>query len=570
MTLPYDLRRHYQCAFDLKPNGNANEIWPAVVGTVREWVRQALHRQTANWSTGPITIARIWNGGEWRYPRHPRVSVTVDQEAGNGSKDRPQFWSLRLKHPCADHPFRSWQTDVGVVAGPNGACRVSSKTAYFFSTTFIGEEPPSPVPAAPVLIRQLLSATRYNGWAGATRLRAEPTPVLVGHGDRFVHEMKEKGRACPLVYISRRRLDNETIVNPGLLSRALAGLATVMVAASKTVDEELEYLLPTKLYCGNGVLRIYLPGVDFNADGESARHRFFVLEHPDEQSSQQVFDVITRSLVRGALTYQRNEVTSLEDVVARRNEIRLAELRQGGSGEEIEMLDLFAANIERLEAEKRQVQKELDAFLSEYDGLENELNNWKSSAKKLEDDLRQSEFIRKEFEERLASIKANAKPTAGRKMAADEFATLPEDLADVVRRIASLHEGKIAFTDRAFKTSSGPGMKQFRTQIKDIWKLFVEMATTLRDLFRRKGGQVERGFQDKTGFELALTEGKNTKHDRDLVKLRKDWFDGQPIDVNPHVKCREFRVYFAFDHQREIIIVSHLGHLDTAGTRRMT
>jgi hypothetical protein len=70
-----------------------------------------------------------------------------------------------------------------------------------------------------------------------------------------------------------------------------------------------------------------------------------------------------------------------------------------------------------------------------------------------------------------------------------------------------------------------------------------------------------------------MTEGEKTKEDAALMRLRKDVYDGVEIDITPHVKADKdtTRAYF-YPFRKgntKLIVVGFIGHLKTAGTRRM-
>jgi len=69
-----------------------------------------------------------------------------------------------------------------------------------------------------------------------------------------------------------------------------------------------------------------------------------------------------------------------------------------------------------------------------------------------------------------------------------------------------------------------------------------------------------------------MTEGEMTKNDNKLMRLRSDIYNGAEIDITPHVRFDKdtTRAYFCPYRSGEtrIIVVGHIGHLKTAGTRR--
>jgi hypothetical protein len=95
-----------------------------------------------------------------------------------------------------------------------------------------------------------------------------------------------------------------------------------------------------------------------------------------------------------------------------------------------------------------------------------------------------------------------------------------------------------------------------------------------------RGGDIadlER-FASESGFELAMSEGKQTHNNRTLMKLRDVVINGQEFRCEAHFKDgrggtdSQFRVYFCIDRTGQVarIIIGHVGpHLETDGTRRM-
>ena len=81
-------------------------------------------------------------------------------------------------------------------------------------------------------------------------------------------------------------------------------------------------------------------------------------------------------------------------------------------------------------------------------------------------------------------------------------------------------------------------------------------------------------FTQKTGFELAWTETKQTKRDNKLMALRRIGYRGQQVDITPHVKWGNkppkcLRVHFWVDRDGTQLVIGHCGdHLNTYGTHR--
>jgi len=76
--------------------------------------------------------------------------------------------------------------------------------------------------------------------------------------------------------------------------------------------------------------------------------------------------------------------------------------------------------------------------------------------------------------------------------------------------------------------------------------------------------ELERAFKDATGYDLAMSEGKMTKDDSKLMRLRRLQHGGEEYDITPHVKHgtqepKLVRIHFAFDASGKKIVIGHIG-----------
>jgi hypothetical protein len=86
---------------------------------------------------------------------------------------------------------------------------------------------------------------------------------------------------------------------------------------------------------------------------------------------------------------------------------------------------------------------------------------------------------------------------------------------------------------------------------------------------------LEGKFKAKSGYDLAMSEGKMTKDDSKLMRLRELQYNGKEIDITPHVKHGNYepklvRIHFAFDDGSKKIIVGHIGrHIPNYTSKKM-
>jgi hypothetical protein len=91
-------------------------------------------------------------------------------------------------------------------------------------------------------------------------------------------------------------------------------------------------------------------------------------------------------------------------------------------------------------------------------------------------------------------------------------------------------------------------------------------------LFEKRHDDFAKEFERVSTFELAMTEGEQTKNQKKMMKEREDIFRGKNIDITPHVKLfsdgQYARIYFHIDNVNRLLIIGFFGHLTTAGTAK--
>jgi hypothetical protein len=377
--------------------------------------------------------------------------------------------------------------------------------------------------------------------------------LRVGEGHLFAELIANSERTCPVVLLSQIYCDQGSAIDSAKLARLLAGTAIVFQSESSEVDTELEYVLGKRFSCWNGMVRIYVPGLSFDRQGDEKRHRFILKREIDSSGPDAIIESIVRCIARRS-TRPKGVLIPL-DVEAISRQRRLVQLRtQRRSTSDDELIQLLEEN-ETLRIEKAKIED--DNLL-----LEDRIDS-------LEDDVRRLEYDKDALKANLAQTNVVADQSKLLPIL-EGVKELPRTLSEVVERIKTIHSERIAFTERAIKSARDTKCDDVPTAWRAIWA----MATILYDVFwKQEGGDKQKMFQDQSGFELAMTEGKLTNQDAKLMSLRKDIFKGREIDITPHVKFdrASARAYFCpfQENGTKLIVVGHIGgHLNTAGTRK--
>jgi hypothetical protein len=551
---------HQRCHFDVLPHSHPTSSWPEIIKTIRQWVVYAVQTEEK------LLGAWFFKGGDWFGAKSPRVSLRVVTEQGDGAIECPQFWTLRYEHPCREVTARQWRVDIGVTL-LSDRLRFSAATSYWLLSEYIGPEPEQPVPTAPSVVRSLLKGRGWSCMAGTERLSEKPRVIRVGDGQLLYERLVDLKRGCPVVVVSRNQADGNPVLDADSLAKTLAGSAVVYVADSPDVEEEWEYFLPKGFRCRNGMVRVYQPHVDFSSERDAKRHRYFSEEQIKEHTEARVREMIVRGITRRASAIGHSEVTSIEDVEARRRDNRLRELRRiADDKSKDEYIHLLEEDNNSLRSSADDLRSRLSAADAQIEDLQDKVEELDDQKRRLEYDLQAAACSRQAAEEGLRRAERQSQTLFSLKR-------LPSSVKEVAETIQQLFPAELVFTPRGLKSTEDRG----RDVVEVAWECLYAMATVLHPLLFDAPDEnidLERVFKEKTGFDLGMSEGRSTKRDKKFMKLRQDVFDGRTIEIIPHIKVgnkepRLLRVHFFVDNDERRIVIGHCGgHLDNFSTRR--
>ena len=146
---------------------------------------------------------------------------------------------------------------------------------------------------------------------------------------------------------------------------------------------------------------------------------------------------------------------------------------------------------------------------------------------------------------------------------------LPQDLPATLRLAERLYPDRLTFTDAARKAAAVAACQNVHV----AWRMLRSVATVLHDLYGTSKN-IQKDFEDRTGFQLALSESSATRADPALIRQRLVRYGSRLLFAEGHVKYgtkppQLLRIHYVFPVGSAQVIVSHVGdHLETAGTRR--
>lgn len=544
---------HYRTLFDISEIPASNNAWGNLITEIRRWINAKTSKEDKVYGTwfyrGNLGKPKLFR---------PSLKITAASNIGNGEENSPEYWAAKLEEADNEyHQIRRWTTDIGVSTIEHGKYRFSLIVSCSILPGFIGEEPPIPVPTTPKIVINFLTSQSWTACAGEERLSFEPSHLLVGNVPDFIEKLESPSRLCPIVYVSRDYNTNEPLVDVQKLAKLLAGNAVVYLAESSMLDKETEHFFPQDFRCWNGMIRVYQPKVDFSSDYDSGRHRYFKASDVECHTPEGVINMLVRGISRRPIQWKKSEITTLSDIVSKHTAHKIKELSK--SDQNISQKE-WVEELEKIYEENYKLRECNDKL--EYQVLELE--------EKLDEkgkELTRIDYEKLKLEESL-NIKKNSLSTLESKIGIiDNLCELPKNLIEVIELIEKIHSDRITFTEDAKKSAKEA------TWVSNhmAWQCLWSIATVLHDLFFESTEEqidIERAFKERTGFELAMTEGRQTRRDPKLLKQREIEYQGLRLNIEPHVKCgsrkpKLLRVYFSPHSESKKIIVGHCGnHLE--------
>ncbi len=526
---------HYQTSFRVNdPDGNGmKRIKAAVYG----WVaKKETDRVLKKDKSG------FFFRCNWTNLYSTRSDLCTDSFLSDGG----DAWALRYRE--IDKEFgrkRFWYSDVGLKKD-GATVIVSVRISYAWNAEDLSHEHQPPRPSVPVVVRYILQGNHVFSGRPEFRLLDKPISFKeAGMGKALCDFIQSPQRRYPLLVFNGN--SRPQLGEANKLARELAGKCLVAVIAENAeLAEEIRTFLPADYRIPFGHLRVFFP---FNERRNSpVRHRWYDIESDDYPDRR---EGVVNGLLRNHSLIEVGAVENVDEVRRLIAREELLKLKAGTPGQQ-KHLDEFLEEHARVAAERDSYKQEAAAYANEIDRLEAELGRL--------------EWRCKDYETRLGAVTEQATDLS------KLMPSLPTNLEEVAHAATKFFQ-KLVITERALESARD------YSECKSIWEAW-EMLRHLNDTLHRlkfDEGQkdLERAFKNEAGYELAMSEGRNTKRDAKLMKLRILHFDGREYDITPHVKHmnnepKSVRIYFAFDEQRKKIVVGHIGrHIPNATTKTL-
>lgn len=482
------------------------------------------------------------------YYSHSLCRTSYCLQNGEDGASEVSAWALRYNHVDAELTGqRIWHTDIAIRKVRSGVCVLNAAVAYEKDKYVLTENTnaSTPQPNVPNFIAKLVEHED---------LQVSPDPdftfcftkkdMLIG-----VDTAEEVRLLYSWVCSSMRRCavvmcyGNQTRGMAKYFHNHLLGKALVIhLEQNREVASIMEDIDSTHIVFPNHI-RVLYP-----LDGSlcmEKKNRWFHVDNIFEKNTE-----IVRNLLATFELRNRDAVRTIEDVA---HMVTLARYRK-------QLNDKSAAEASQVsESEEKSL---LNKLLSE-------------EVARLEKDLESSKANLQYEQQRSMSMDIDLKKLKGQsKRIRFDMADLPYpgNMKELLKYYSKLFEDRIIVHDEAYDRAED--FTETR-HLDKAWQMLKALAVDLYDMKFELGQVNEAYFANMTNFELSMTEGKETKKNSRLMKLRELHYNGKVYDITPHLKWgtkgqKLIRIYFSFIlDERKILIGWAGGHMDNSSTRKL-
>ena len=553
----------FKAKFHICTEGDEKEdlLWKLVLG-IRFWITRKLNRP----GCPPVieSSMRKWtafkNGSKF-YDLELLNRVYAESAFHRAEEDPAKIsWACKIvEKPEVESGYapREWITEIGYQADTCTSAEISYVVTFSDQPGFIGFCQPVPQASIPKVIKALLRDPKMKCSIGPNQLSYDPIKLKPGDFPDFEAMLFHPEREVPVIYLSPQSSEEEEeqtrlLIDPQKLADHVTANALVYYSDSLDFTREMNYLGNNNYLCSGGAIRVYFPRIDTGDAGDPRRHRFLAARFIEEHGEEKIIDILRRALAQDVHFYE--SLFRVDDCrVLIEDDLRkakIAQIKTQSQGEVRAAEEL----IEEAAEERKEAERKIRKLRDENDQLKAELHNFKVRVEML-----------KERSEKYSELEAATQGVRG-------IAAYPNTPQAIAKYFETVHPDRIVFTERAYRS-----MDECSTKSEVLWEAFYHIAVDLYDRLKRNPATAFSDFKADTGWDCSRGEGAQTHADSKFMRQRIDKYNGQEIDIEPHVKNgiqendpKFVRIHFAYDpNVTDKIIIGHCGkHLDNYSTRR--
>lgn len=540
---------------------NDDLLWKLILD-IRSWITKKLNRPGCH----PVIESSLhkWTffkkGGKF-YDLEPLNRVYAES-VFHQAEDEPSkiSWACKIvEKPEVESGYapREWITEIGYQADTNTSAEISYVVTFSDQAGFIGFCQPVPQASIPNVIKALLRDTKIKCSIGPNQLSYDPIKLKPGDFPTFEKVLFNPDREVPVIYLSPQSSDEEhkclrLLVDPQKLAENVTANALVYYSDSLDFTREMNYFGNSNYLCSGGAIRVYRPHIDVSDDSDPRHHRFIAAHFIEEHGEEKIIDILRRALAQDVHFYE--SLFRVDDcrflIENDHRKAKITQIKSQSQGEIRAAEEL----IDEAAAEREESERKVLKLLDENNQLKSEIHSFKVRVEML-----------KEQSEKYRELETATQGVRG-------IAVYPNTPQAIAKYFETVYPDRIVFTERAYRS-----MDECTTKSDVLWEAFYHIAVDLYNLLKRNPATAFTDFKDYTGWDCSRGEGAQTHADSKFMRQRIDKYNGQEIDIEPHVKNgsqesdpKFVRIHFAYDpNVADKIIVGHCGkHLDNYSTRK--
>lgn len=465
-------------------------------------------------------------------------------------------WGMHYRHRDQQHSrLRHWITDVTLRKIENKQIVMFVRVSYEKDkyVLFEDEDPMTlPSPSVPKFVRGLLSNKKLkvsldkNFTLPLQKVpfkadKVEAVNILFNWIDSYFRRY---------ILIVVNGVDGKLVIIDEL-QKALLG--KVMIVRLVMNSELRKYIDPldSKHYVKANHVRFFYP---------VARGGFLESPSYDIDKLPPIKDTLIKNILG---TYELHSSEAIQDISGIYQLVRMSDLRRRIHQKESEpdihspAEDSVADTIDKLRKENARLKEEADEFCRMVDQTERNADEEKESlSKELERLKKQLSKFKQGGSERERKI-----PSANEICSIVAKQGYPDTLVGILKFMRILFGERLIVTNEA--EESARKYDKFK-KLDKAWEMLTHLAMTLYEM-KYEGGTLNKNmFKQKSGYDLAMAEGRMTQRDSGLMNLRKIVYEGAEYDITPHIKWGNkepncLRLYFAFVEKEKKILIGHFG-----------
>ncbi len=561
-------RVHYKVHFDVVKRFNDVNLFDEFILIIHDWLDRKYREKIFFWNW-----QQIRRFGEFSANDHSvyAKSTSYTNETGllNWACKVDEFELSQYDGTESYHikkAPRIWTSEFGFQQISPDRATISFVVYYRDKPGFIGTVDDLPGRNVPGVVRNLLYHKKLDCFIGTDKLFTHELTINPGEGKALAEKIVSEERIVPyILLVPDDAQGGESIypVSARNISNNVMGNAMVYILGNVGVLEEMSYFVDRQYVPRKGEIMIYWP----MTSSSMQKCRYITATQASALGEEKIILIFRRVFSNDIRYTDSREMFRIEDCEELYKQKRVAELR--------ERIAAVKATADRKDATNAELKQQIE-FTEEYLKLvEGDKEYSQQTIDTLNTQLGEMKEENWKLQKRVDYLNSYQEEARGVRQSLDairNITDLPQSATDIAVFFRNVFRDKLDFTDRGMRS-----LQDCTTRLAIIWQCFYAIATSLTDLYKGGVADIEAAFKAQTGWDMARGEGAQTRKDKDFMNLRKDYYQGREILIEPHVRNGNkesspdfIRIYFCFDKPTQKIVIGHVGaHLENFSSQNV-